>query len=514
MSTPLLESARAVGLSCEKLSPDEWHARCLEDEFADKVAELAQRATLSDLTAWLADDGSVRLMAVLQIPGDRNWLVCSTDLSGKRFRSLTPRVHAASWYERELREMFGLDPTGHPSALPLRLHDWPSGLPPMDTRPGYSEPAAAAVPTSPVPIVHGQGVFQLPLGPVRSGPQESGEFLFNSGGEDLVMVSPRFGYKMRLVEHLAVGQTPDNAIILAERLAGTSGFSNALAFTQACERALGLVAGPASCHLRSLFNELERLHCHLGDLARLCDSTGMAVPTAQYAILKEEVLEACTALSGHRYLRTVLTLGGMNAVPSAQALNQLAEQAQDWLQRCTQLASLLTSTATFLDRLESTGVLSSAYANQHHLLGPVGRACTIDQDARRDHPYAAYAMLSARVAVGFGGDAMARYKVRLAEVETSCELIGQLVSSWPAEDGPDQLPERPGSALGWAEAPAGETLHWVVLDACGRILRWRARTPALVNWHPFAQACASGNNLTDYPVIEASFGLSHAEFDR
>lgn len=44
--------------------------------------------------------------------------------------------------------------------------------------------------------------------------------------------------------------------------------------------------------------------------------------------------------------------------------------------------------------------------------------------------------------------------------------------------------------------------------------RWRARPSAFVNWHVYADACASGNNLTDYPVIEASFALSHAEFDR
>jgi Ni,Fe-hydrogenase III large subunit len=54
----------------------------------------------------------------------------------------------------------------------------------------------------------------------------------------------------------------------------------------------------------------------------------------------------------------------------------------------------------------------------------------------------------------------------------------------------------------------------VELDADARIVRWRARPPAFVNWHVYSEACASGNNLTDHPVIEASFALSHAEFDR
>jgi Ni,Fe-hydrogenase III large subunit len=93
-------------------------------------------------------------------------------------------------------------------------------------------------------------------------------------------------------------------------------------------------------------------------------------------------------------------------------------------------------------------------------------------------------------------------------------LVEQLIEHWPQTEPATELVTKGGSALGWAEAPGGEALHFVELDSGGRVRRWRARPPAVVNWHPYAHACASGNNLTDYPVIEASFGLSHAEFDR
>jgi Ni,Fe-hydrogenase III large subunit len=113
------------------------------------------------------------------------------------------------------------------------------------------------------------------------------------------------------------------------------------------------------------------------------------------------------------------------------------------------------------------------------------------------------------------GDALARLSVRLFEIRQSIRIIEQVLEAWPGSDVAASV-SAPATreALGWSEGAGGETLHWVALTADGRIARWRARPPAFVNWHPYAEACASGNNLTDYPVIEASFGLSHAEFDR
>jgi Ni,Fe-hydrogenase III large subunit/Ni,Fe-hydrogenase III component G len=508
---PLAEVAGRLGLDLRPGTEGELWARCTEDEFAELVVAMAETAFLADLFA-TDDDGRATLRAVLEMPGDDSWLVLSTRLSGDGFVSLTPRLHAASWYEREIRELHGLEPRGHPAPVLLRLHR-ESG--------------------ERVPVVRGQGVFQLPLGPVRSGPQESAEFLFNSGGEDLVMVSPLLGYKMRAVERLAEGRTPEQALVLAERLAGTSCFANALAFVQAAERALGRPADGRAALLRSLMGELERLHSHFGDLGRVAEATGLMVAGAQYAILKEEVLRACAALTGHRYLRGILAVGGLAADVPPAALEALRRRVPRWRQRASTLDDLLEGTATFVDRLDGTAFLTSRYAAQHNLVGPVGRSTGADRDSRRDHPYAGYRSVEFEVPIQRQGDALARCRVRLAEIAQSLQITERLAErclqgapphqpSPPSAEGARQAGEEaatgegPGarSALGWSEAPGGQTLHFVALDDAGLIARWRARTPAFVNWHPYAQACASGNNLTDYPVIEASFGLSHAEFDR
>jgi Ni,Fe-hydrogenase III large subunit/Ni,Fe-hydrogenase III component G len=507
----LRDLALGAGLEPHVGAPGELRARCPAPTFADTVSGIAAEAWLSDLFA-KAEGEEVELIAVLSMAGDPGWLLVSTVLDEDRFPSLTPRLHAASWYEREVAEMYGLEPVGHPALARLRLHDWPSGIPPMRTKPGGALPPWSG--SDPASVVRGQGVFQLPLGPVRSGPQESASFLFTSGGEDLVMVVPRLGYKLRAVERLAEGQTVEVGLALAERIAGVSTVANGLAFAQAVERATGVAPPTGAGRARTLLNELERLHHHLGALSRIAEATGLSVAGAQYAILKEEVLRICGRLTGHRYGRGIVAVGGLASPLEQTALSALSTALPKWRRRSRRLRDLLEDTATFVDRLETTAVLPPDRARLHHLVGPVGRASGVDRDARRDHPYAAYAEVRLTVPCVRDGDALARVRVLLEEIEQSLAIVEQVLDGCSSREVRADGTPGPGSALGWTEAPAGECLHFVELDDRGRLRRWRARPPACVAWHPFAQACASGNNLTDYPVIEASFALSHAELDR
>ncbi|MGC1183722.1 MAG: NADH-quinone oxidoreductase subunit C [Candidatus Dormiibacterota bacterium] len=515
MTGPIGRLAQEVGLEVEWTAGGEARADCPASDFRDRVTALAKRATLSDFFATTSDSAPATLTAVLQLEDDPGWLLVSTRVEGAAFPALTPELHAASWYERDIFEMHGLEPVGHPVLSPLRLHQWPEDHHPMRTRRADEGPLPHPPHASAWPHVTGQGVFQLPLGPVRSGPQESAEFLFSSGGEDIVEVDLRLGFKYRAVERIAQGQPADRVIQLAERLAGTSSFANALAFTRAAERAVGAGVGLSAEYTRTLLAELERLYNHCGTIGRLAEATGLLVAAAQYGMLKEEVLRTAGQLTGHRYLRGVLRLGGVEVALSAADRDQLRGRLGDWTNRADSLKKLLEQTSTFVDRLDTTAILLPDYAAEHRLVGPVGRASGINRDVRRDHPYAAYAAVTFEVPTVGDGDAEARFQVHAAELSQSLGIMTQLLAGWPPED-PDTEPPawQAGSALGWAEAPGGEALHWVDLDQEGRIQRWRARPPAIVNWHPFAHACGSGNNLTDYPVIEASFSISVAEFDR
>jgi Ni,Fe-hydrogenase III large subunit len=93
----------------------------------------------------------------------------------------------------------------------------------------------------------------------------------------------------------------------------------------------------------------------------------------------------------------------------------------------------------------------------------------------------------------------------------------------------DQLPRTPASTmdrlapialppnavgLGWAEGSRGAEIVWVETDGADSIVRFRLRSASFAGWQAFARCVPGTNILTDFPIIEQSFGLSVAGADR
>jgi Ni,Fe-hydrogenase III large subunit len=172
---------------------------------------------------------------------------------------------------------------------------------------------------------------------------------------------------------------------------------------------------------------------------------------------------------------------------------------------------LLMGTASFLDRLRRTGPLEPVRAAQHGAIGPIGRASGYADDARQSRPYAAYGALGMAVASRQDGDALARLEVRVDEIASSFHLLRQASDELAeATAGPLRSGCQPvdGRAASWAEAPQGEVLYDVRIEN-GLITRCRSRSASFHNLVLMHEVFA-GDILTDFPFIEASFGLSVA----
>ena len=166
-------------------------------------------------------------------------------------------------------------------------------------------------------------------------------------------------------------------------------------------------------------------------------------------------------------------------------------------------------TASFLDRLRRTGPLRPERAREHGALGPVGRASGAGEDVRRTRPYDAYTGLGLLPGEPHtAGDAQARLRVRWQEVAESFHLIRQAADELSgATEGVLAVPctVADGRAAGWVEAPQGEVLYDVRAEG-GRIVRCWPRSASFHNLVLFHEVFA-GDILTDFPFIEASFGL-------
>ena len=269
--------------------------------------------------------------------------------------------------------------------------------------------------------------------------------------------------------------------------------------------------------VRVLHAELERIANHLDVAVRLADAAGLAVATARLALHKERVLRLVSGLCGSRFGRGVVVPGGVSArplLPPAEIRAEIDRLAEPIAAE----AAALMATSSFLDRLRGTGPLTPARARQHGALGPIGKAAGYADDARLARPYDAYPALAVPPArAHIAGDAMARLRLRWEEVDQSFRLIRQVTDHWPERScDPPRVSCEPrgrdaalsGRAAGWAEAPQGEVIYDVTL-AAGRIVRCHPRSASFHNLVLMHEVFA-GDILTDFPFIEASFGLSVA----
>jgi Ni,Fe-hydrogenase III large subunit/NADH:ubiquinone oxidoreductase subunit C len=442
----------------------------------------------------------------------------SAPFAHQQFQTISRVVHAADWHERVAEDLFGVVFAGHPELGDFILHDdvWGEGVAPMRKSFDASRPITNRQPRRelcPRRIVKAPGSFIMPIGPVFSAEAESVHFQLETIGEEVISVLVRLFFKYRGLEKIAEGRSVDNVLLLAERFAGTTAFSHGLAFCESVEQIAMVKVPERAQYLRVFLAELERFRHHLGVIAGVCNSTGLAVADSQAAILEEEALRLSGKLTGHRYLFGLPVPGGLSCDLSDEACREAARQALAILQRLNELEQMLKFSSSFLDRIENVGIITAEQARSHGLVGPVGRGSGYCFDLRRIQPYSAYNRFNFEVPCEQEGDGYARLRVWFAEARQSVRILEQVASQLPGGSIYAPCEIRPGVALSGVETPRGATYHWVRIDEQGKISRYRPITPSCSNWHGFHLA-AENFAFQDFPIILATFGLSVAENDR
>jgi len=433
-----------------------------------------------------------------------------------RFPSLAPDLPAVNWQEREIQDWFGIHAEGHPNPRRVALHDnWPEVHPlrkdfPFDTvLPAFEGDQHVYRPTL------GEGVFQIPVGPVHAGIIEPGHFNFAVAGEPILYLQLRMFYTHKGTEKLFEQHPAQKGVFLAESVSGDSSFSHATAFCQAVEKASGMEIPSRAEFMRTVLLELERIDNHIADVGAIAMDVGFVIANAHAGRLREMALAINEELTGSRLLRGMACLGGVRREWSADQIAELRDSVATLEREFQDLVALLKSSDSTRDRLERTGFLSPEKAAALGIVGVGGRASGIDLDVRRDHPYAAYRHLSWRVPVYQEGDVLRRMQVRIDEVFESLAMVRAALDEMPS--GPHRAPYlaiEPGRcALSAVEGWRGEILYWVRTGPGNRIERCKIKDPSLNNWPALVEA-VQGNIIADFPVINKSFNLSYSGTDR
>ncbi|MFZ3102458.1 MAG: NADH-quinone oxidoreductase subunit C [Desulfitobacteriaceae bacterium] len=464
------------------------------------------------------------LYLVLHFPGEDFSLTLATKGIQDKFPSLTLLFPALNWSEREAQDLFGLQAVGHPDPRPLVLHPgWPTGFYPL--RKDYSvdqarqtfKPAPLALPEA-----HGEGVFEIPVGPIHAGIIEPGHFRFYTVGEVILHLEAQLFFTHKGIEKLLEGKSLQEGLPLIERICGVCTVSHALAYCEAVEKLAKVKVTRQVLLWRTVLAELERVYNHIGDIGNLCAGVGFASGNSNGLQGKERLQRLNLEFFGHRFLRGMIVPGGIKSSPepkdSGTLLGRLLEVTQDF----EQWIPLLLEHDGFRQRAITTGVLKSESVLDLGVTGPVARASGVANDWRELHDHLLYPELKVKAIVGIDGDVWSRLKVRIKEVRESVRILTtllqeamwepahQLENSEPISD--DKLTPWQ-SAWGCVESPRGTAVIWLMTDASGKIYRCRIRSASYANW-PAVPLTVLGNIVPDFPLINKSFELCYSCCDR
>jgi Ni,Fe-hydrogenase III large subunit len=400
----------------------------------------------------------------------------------------------------------------------VALHDdWPEGAFALRKDfPGGRPVPRVAGEFHPFRPVTGEGVFQVPVGPVHAGIIEPGHFRFGVAGEPVLDLQLRLFYVHKGTEKRFEGLPFRHGLWLAQSISGDTAVGHSLAYAHAIERLAGITPPDRARALRVVLLELERLYNHTADIGALATDVAFTVPASRAQAMREGLVRLQDRLFGTRLLRGTVAPGGVARDLSPQGCEAVRAHLAGFEKQFEDLMALLIDAGTFTDRVDGTGVLTRQAAVDLGIVGLAARASGVDTDFRRDHPHDAYDRLHFRVPVEDGGDVRARLMIRAFEVQQSISLLRQVLGDLPPgalrADLPDRLPPN-RSALGWAEAWRGPCVHWIATGGRGDIARVKVTDPSFLNWPALVQA-VPGNIIPDFPVINKSFNLSYSGNDR
>ncbi|MDE2306007.1 MAG: Ni,Fe-hydrogenase III large subunit [Gammaproteobacteria bacterium] len=361
--------------------------------------------------------------------------------------------------------------------------------------------------------VAGDGVHEIPVGPVHAGIIEPGHFRFSVVGEKVLRLEQRLGYAHKDIERRFREFDALEGHRLAARVSGDSAVAYAWAYCQALEGASKHEIPPRAAWLRALALELERIENHLGDLGALGNDAGFAFGLTQFSRLKEQVLRASETALGQRYLLDAVAPGGMRVDLSRSGAAVLADTVTAVAAESIELRSIYDEHAGLRDRFAGAGTVTPELAARLGLTGLAGRASGQAQDLRIDRPWAPYDRLGPAKCGATGGDVAARVEQRFEELAESCRLVGRILEGLPAGESIAPPPAcEDGFGVGLVEGWRGPVLVALSIGEAGRIRFCHPHDPSWQNW-PVLEHAIIGNIVPDFPLINKSFNLSYSGHD-
>ncbi|MBI4697804.1 MAG: NADH-quinone oxidoreductase subunit C [Nitrospirae bacterium] len=447
----------------------------------------------------------------------KEYLIVRSDLpaDNPEFPSLTRRYLPAYRFERQIQSLMGVIPAGHPDARPwIKFEDWPEDAWPLRKSFEASEKMPRLAGEYKFVGAEGEGVYEIPVGPVHAGIIEPGHFRFQAVGEDIINLEERLGYVHKGIEKRFESLSWQDGSRLAGRVSGDTTVGHSLAYCMALESMTGSSIPQRAQWLRALFLERERIANHLGDLGAICNDAAFSLMFYQMMRLKEIVLRTNDKVFRHRFMMDRIIPGGVAVDIDPAGKDLVLAELNMLLKEFNRLVTIYDENSSLEDRVRDTGILVPEKAREICAVGFVARASGLNLDCRTQNPFPPYDRIKVNVPVLISGDVHARAWVRVEEVRESVRIIRRILETLPAGDIAAALvsPAPDTSGFSAVEGWRGEIVYWLQAGPKGEVNRCMVRDPSGVNWLGLEQAVL-GNIVPDFPLCNKSFNQSYSGHD-
>ncbi len=351
----------------------------------------------------------------------------------------------------------------------------------------------------------------FPLGPIHPALPEPISLKLALHGEKITGAETHTGYLKRSVETLMLQKNLADALILAERICGTCGYSHRYALCLAIESIAGITPPPRAQALRVVFAEVERILARLWTLAHIGRAAELGALYSGALEAREILFEACVGATDKRLFWEIAVPGGAQNIQDPQTIIDAVQALNSVI---APFDRLLSPKGPLANRAGSVGILSQEAAEEMCISGPVARASGVTHDARLDTPYDIYAqmadILSTETNTGFiSGSAPARARQMFSDIQDSARIITKIFDDMPEGQEraalPDILP--PEKTTVTIEGARGSETLTIELNA-NRGTNADLTVPEFIK--SIAFATPSGENIGALPVVLQETLLSDA----
>ena len=362
-----------------------------------------------------------------------------------------------------------------------------------------------------------QETFVLNLGPQHPATHGVLRIKMTMNGEYVTRAEPVIGYIHRMHEKMGENRTWAQFLPNTARIDYLSAMHYTHAFVGAVERAAGIEVPSRAEYVRVLTSELNRIASHLVWWGALLLDLGGFTPILYAFEDREKILDLLEGLCGARLTYCYYRFGGLYNDVDDDFLNGTRRFVQEMRPRLAMYRDLVTDNIILRKRLTGIGPISAEMCRKYGATGPVIRGSGIAYDVRKVEPYSVYPQFEFKIPVYPEGDSMARYLVRMDEMEQSLRIIEQALDRLPAGPFMGKVPRvlkvPPGDTCYAVEAARGRFMVRIVSDGKDTPYRVKLRTPSFSNLSLYEEA-SRGMILPDALAMLGSLDLVIPDIDR